>query len=164
MLTIAASKFMTGTKIIIRKISRLHSLILPSTYLAKVTENKPHISSTTQEQSVINLLAPFMDSSMDDGSYSHLQFHNAIMRWKCSCLTDEECQEHQEWIDQKQLEKDNVVKHPWKAMQGEGNDKLVIENSYIQRCVCSSLLAMVLPTNLSIQLYQRSLGCGLQSP
>ena len=103
-----------------------------------------------KEQSVVDLLAPFMDCNMNDGSYSHLQFHNAVMRWKCSHLTDEERQEHQEWIDQRQLEKDDVLKRPWKAMQGEGDDELVAENSYIQRCVRSSLLATMPQTNLNI--------------
>ena len=83
------------------------------------------------EQKVIDLLAPFMNVNC----YTYLQFHNAIMRWKCSLLTDEQRQEHQAWIEQNLLEKEDEVNRPWRAMLAEGDDESLVENSYIQRCV-----------------------------
>ena len=58
------------------------------------------------------------------------------MRWKCSLLTDEEHQEHQEWINANLLEREEAMKRPWKARQeAEGSDELCAENEYIQRFV-----------------------------
>ena len=94
------------------------------------------------EKSVIDLLAPFMHT--DDSSHpqshnpddsSRLQFHNAVMRWKCSLLTDEQRQEHHEWIEQTRAEKEDEARRPWKAVQDVGDDELLVENMYIQKYV-----------------------------
>ena len=78
---------------------------------------------------VIELLSPYMKK----GDFSnHIEFHNAVMSWKCSLLTDEECQEHQDWIDQNLQEKEELLQRPWAAMREEGVDELLTENRYIQ--------------------------------
>ena len=53
------------------------------------------------------------------------------MRWKCSLFTDEERQEHQDWIDKKALEKEET-KQPWNALRDVDEDELTVENKYIQ--------------------------------
>lgn len=90
-----------------------------------------------EEQSVITKLTPFMTT----GSFNvHLDFHNAVMRWKCSLLTDEERQEHQDWINQNALEKEKEMKEPWRAMRGEDDDVDTTENEHIQRYASLPLL------------------------
>lgn len=83
-----------------------------------------------EEQSVVDLLGPFADKG--GLSNNRLGFHASVMRWKCSLLTDEARQEHQDWIDQKAQEKEDEVKKPWKAMQDTGEDELSTENKFIQ--------------------------------
>ena len=84
-----------------------------------------------KEESIIAKLTPFMATG---GSFDkYLDFHNALMRWKCSLLTDEERQEHQEWIDQDLLEREEGTKEPWKVTRGEDDDAEPTENEYIQR-------------------------------
>jgi hypothetical protein len=94
-----------------------------------------------KEQSVIDLLSPFV--STDDISGHYISFQNTAMRWKCSTLTDEVRQEVQDWIDENLLEKEDDVAHPWKATQGDDEDELVAENRYIQGYVSSSPLAVL---------------------
>ena len=62
--------------------------------------------------SVIKLLDGFWDPKQP---LEPLKFHNAVMRWKCSLLTPEQQQEHQEWIDRNTLEREEELKQPWKA-------------------------------------------------
>ena len=81
-----------------------------------------------KEKSVIDQLTPFMNAG--DSCNRRLGFHNTVMRWKCSLLTDVERQELQDWIDKKVLEKEEETKQPWKATQ------YTAENDYIQWCVC----------------------------
>jgi len=83
-----------------------------------------------EEKSTINLLTPFTTNGNLD---SYLPFHAAVMRWKCSSLTDEERQETQDWIDQKVLEKEEGMKRPWSVANDVGEDELAAENKYIQR-------------------------------
>jgi len=104
------------------------------------------------EKGVIDTLTPFMVGSFD----VPLDFHNAIMRWKCSAFTDEEHQAHQDWIDQYQLKKEQEANKPWKAMQGAGVDATTAENEYIQRYSLLLLLPLIPHTNSNIQLYQRA--------
>jgi hypothetical protein len=85
------------------------------------------------EKEVIDLLAPFVPT--EDPPNSRLGFHNAAMRWKCSLLTEEEQQEHQDWIDEDAVEKEKSMNQPWKALQEVGDDELSAENQYIQRYV-----------------------------
>lgn len=83
-----------------------------------------------KEQPTIDLLSSY---GWDGGPEKRLVFHGAVMRWKCSLLTDKERQELQEWIDKKALEKEEEAKQPWKVVQGEGEDGLSTQNKYIQR-------------------------------
>ena len=61
-----------------------------------------------EEKVVIDQLAPFM--KINEHSDRCLGFHNAVMLWKCSLLTDEERQEHQNWIEEHVLEKEEEIK------------------------------------------------------
>jgi len=45
---------------------------------------------------------------------------------------DEEREEHQEWIDQRTLERVEEAKQPWGAAQDADEDELTTENRYIQ--------------------------------
>jgi hypothetical protein len=83
------------------------------------------------EKDVIDLLAPFI--TIDEPPNTRLEFHNVVMRWKCSLLTDEERQELQDWIDKDLEKKEEATKQPWKAMQETGDDEISTENRYIQR-------------------------------
>ena len=47
---------------------------------------------------------------INEHSNRRLGFHNAVMWWKCSLLTDEERQEHQNWIEEHVLEKEEEIK------------------------------------------------------
>jgi hypothetical protein len=82
-----------------------------------------------KEKEIIDRLSPFISNNNFD---SPITFHGAVMRWKCSLLTDEECQEHQDWITQNLLEREKEEKQPWSATQGVGEDELTAENKYIQ--------------------------------
>ena len=84
-----------------------------------------------------------------------LKFHNAVMRWKCSLLTPEEQQEHQEWIDQNTLEREEEAEQPWKAARETTNDELSAENEHIQRYALLLLLTEA-QANLIIQLHRLS--------
>ena len=82
------------------------------------------------DEDVIEQLAAFTKSN-NLSSDSRLNFHNAVMRWKCSLLTDEELQEMAEWIANSVAEKEEVISKPWKA--GQVEEGLSAENEYIQR-------------------------------
>ena len=88
-----------------------------------------------EEKSVVDQLTPFMNSG--DPLNSRLAFHNTVMRWKCSLLTDEERKELQDWIAERVVEKEEEMNRPWRATQDTScADELSAENEYIQRCVC----------------------------
>ena len=82
------------------------------------------------DEDVIEQLAPFTKADDPSGD-SRLNFHNAVMCWKCSLLTDEELQEMAEWIANSVAEKEEVISKPWKA--GQVEEGLSVENEYIQR-------------------------------
>lgn len=62
-------------------------------------------------------------------------FHNAVMRWKCSLLTEDERREVEEWIEKDAQERWDEVRYPWKAMQTQGVGELAAENQYVQKYV-----------------------------
>lgn len=72
---------------------------------------------------------------INEHSDRRLGFHNAVMRWKCSLLTDEERQEHQNWIEEHVLEKEEEIKRPWTATMEKGAEESSTENEYIQKFV-----------------------------
>ena len=84
------------------------------------------------QPSVIKPLKPFLTPA---SLTERLEFHKAVMRWKCSLLTPEEEQEHLDWIAKNLADKEEAIKRPWKAMQETGADELAKENEHIQRYV-----------------------------
>lgn len=83
------------------------------------------------EQEVINTLSPF---TVGDTSGDHrLFFHNTVMRWKCSQLSEDEKQELQVWIDDDAERRWDAVKHPWRASQDDKVNELTAENQYVQK-------------------------------
>jgi len=89
------------------------------------------------DEDVIKQLSPF-SKAKDLSTGSRLNFHNAVMRWKCSSLDEEELQEMEEWIASDVVEKEQDISKPWKA--GEGEDELSVENEYIQRYALLKLI------------------------
>ena len=90
-----------------------------------------------KEQEVIDILPDFLDDDTTTDT-THLNFHNAVMRWKCSLMNEEERQDLQKWIDESTQEKSVVLDYLWKAGLEDGADELSAENEYVQRCVTSS--------------------------
>lgn len=91
-----------------------------------------------QEQGVIDTLTPF---SIQEGDLNvRLHFHNAVMRWKCSLLTEDESSDLQEWIESDAERKWTDVREPWRALQTEDTDELTAENQYVQKYVSSFVL------------------------
>ena len=87
--------------------------------------------SRREEQSVIDMLAPFMTQGGAANPNKILNFHNAVMRWKCSLLTDEEREAHHDWIEEDARQRAEEAEKPWKA---EGcSSELAAENEFIQR-------------------------------
>ena len=62
-------------------------------------------------------------------------FHNAVMRWKCSLLNEDERREIEDWIATDMQRQWDEVQHLWKAMQTKGVDELTTKNQYIQKYV-----------------------------
>lgn len=82
------------------------------------------------EEEVVELLTPFVTAN--DFS-NRLEFHNTVMRWKCSLLTAEQRKEHENWINEFFLKQEEAMNQPWKAMQEADANELAAENNYIQR-------------------------------
>ena len=83
------------------------------------------------------MLKPFLNETAKTSSTTSekLLFHMAVMRWKCSLLSQGERAEVHSWInDQKKL-KEVVRTLPWSVEAGEHGDSLFTENSYVQRLV-----------------------------
>jgi hypothetical protein len=83
-----------------------------------------------KEQEVIDKLSPFMFKG--EHSDTRMLFHNAVMRWKCSLLHEDEHRELQEWIESDVARKWDIIQYPWKPSQGDGVDDLTAENQYVQ--------------------------------
>jgi len=66
---------------------------------------------------------------------SRMLFHNAVMRWKCSLLSEEEKIELQKWIDDDIAKKWADIQQPWKSLQTDDIDEPTAENQYVQRYV-----------------------------
>ena len=64
-------------------------------------------------------------------SLSQLQFHMAIMQWKCSLLSPNELVTVRSWIDEQQT----LSGCPWAMEASTYEDKLVAENQHIQRFI-----------------------------
>lgn len=61
--------------------------------------------------------------------------HNAVMRWKCSLLSESERRELEEWIENDAQDRWDEMRHPWKATQTPGVDEMTAENRFIQEYV-----------------------------
>jgi hypothetical protein len=86
-----------------------------------------------EEQEVVDMLSPFMvgEASRD----RRLFFHNTVMRWKYSKLSEGEKKDLQGWIDKEVEERWDTIKYPWKGPQVEKAGELTAENQYIQKYV-----------------------------
>lgn len=70
----------------------------------------------------------------EGGKDRRLFFHNAVMRWKYSKLSDEEKKDLQAWIEEEVERRWDDIQHPWRASKDDEVDDLTAENQYIQRC------------------------------
>ena len=77
------------------------------------------------------------DATNAESSDTYIAFHNTVMRWKCSQLTEEELRDMDEWIANSLSEKKEERLKPWKAMQGEETEWSA-ENEYVQKCILPS--------------------------
>jgi len=103
-----------------------------------------------KEKAVIEMLSPFMVQESDGDKRLH--FHNAVMRWKCSLLTEEETLELQAWIDEDIRKRLVDVEEPWTTLQTDGVDEPTAENLYVQRYVSNLILVTVRLTEFSARL------------
>ena len=71
-----------------------------------------------------------------ESSDRDLNFHNAVMCWKCSLLTEEELHDMEEWIADALSAKKEDISKPWKMGR---DDELSEENEYIQTYVTPPL-------------------------
>ena len=83
-----------------------------------------------KQEAVIELLSPFMVQELDGDVRLH--FHNAVMRWKCSLLGEDEKLKLQAWIDEDLEERLANALEPWRALQSDKVDELTAENQYVQ--------------------------------
>ena len=82
------------------------------------------------EKEVIDKLTPFVNNG-DDFS-NRMFFHNTVMRWKSSLLSEEEQCIVEEWIEADVEKRRDEVKHPWKATQTQDADEMTAENQFVQ--------------------------------
>ena len=85
------------------------------------------------QKEVIDKLTPF--ASQGDDLSNRLFFHNAVMRWKCSLLNEDERRKVEEWIENDVQERWDEAKHPWKALQTQDVDQMTAENQYVQEYI-----------------------------
>lgn len=86
-----------------------------------------------QDQDVIDLLAPFMLKEKDGDT--RMLFHNAVMRQKCSLLTEDEKRDLQNWIDDDVQKRWDRVRYPWKTAKSKDVSELTAENQHVQKYV-----------------------------
>lgn len=60
-------------------------------------------------------------------------FHNTVMRWKCSLLSQDEQRELQEWIKDDERKRWDAIRYPWRALQTTDVSEMTAENQHIQR-------------------------------
>ena len=82
------------------------------------------------EEEITNKITPFANKG--DDLNNRLFFHNAVMRWKCSLLNEDERRGVEEWIEHDVQERWDEVKHPWKATRTDGEDDMTAENRFVQ--------------------------------
>ena len=89
-----------------------------------------HLWEHRQEQEVADLFSPFMVKGED--SDTRMLFHNAVMRQKCSLLTEDEKAKFQVWIDDDVQRRWEGIKEPWKTTGSKDISELTAENQYVQ--------------------------------
>ena len=83
-----------------------------------------------KEKDVVDKLSPFM--LKEKHTDTRMLFHNAVMRWKCSLLSEDEQCKLWEWIENDTEKKWYMIQHPWKSFQDEEVDDLTAENQFVQ--------------------------------
>lgn len=83
------------------------------------------------DNAVKECLDPHVKASGGVASLSRLQFHMAVMLWKCSSLSPDELATLHGWIDEQRA----LNGCPWAAEADAYGDSLVAENRHIQRSV-----------------------------
>ena len=82
-----------------------------------------------KEKDVVDQLSAFKGQQDAD---SPMLFHNAVMRWKCSLLSEDERHELQAWTERDVEKKWDAIQHPWRVCKDEEVDDLTAENQFIQ--------------------------------
>lgn len=87
------------------------------------------------EQEVVDMLLPFMTEGCQG---SPMLFHNAVMKWKCSLLDQDQQDELEAWIEDDAKERYDAIRYPWGAqsMHAQG---MTAENQCVQECVLISI-------------------------
>ena len=89
-----------------------------------------------QDDAVSTPLIPFIKEGGDIISLTRLQFHMAVMQWKCSLLSTDELATLRDWIDEQRALNDC----PWADEAEAYGGELVAENRHLQRSVICPLL------------------------
>ena len=86
-----------------------------------------------QEQEVVDMLTLFFIKEKDCDT--RMLFHNTVMCWKCSELSEDEKQDLQMWIDDEVEQCWDAIQHPWRNPNAVEVEELTAENQYIQKYV-----------------------------
>jgi len=63
---------------------------------------------------------------------TRMLFHNAVMRQKCSLLTEDEKADLQAWIDDDIQKRWEGIREPWKMTGSKDVSELTAENQHVQ--------------------------------
>ena len=88
-----------------------------------------------QDVVVHESLGPFVKASGGVSSLNRLQFHMAVMQWKCSLLSPAELATLQGWIDEQRA----LNSCPWAVEADTYGDDQVAKNRHIQKFVIHSV-------------------------
>lgn len=89
-----------------------------------------------QSDAVRGSLNPFINADKNIMSLTRLQFHMAVMQWKCSLLSPDELETLHSWIDEQRVLNDC----PWAEEAKAYGDGLAAENRHMQWLVIHLLL------------------------
>lgn len=88
-----------------------------------------------QDDMVRGLLNPFIKEGGDIISLTRLQFHMAVMQWKCGSLSPDDLATLRDWIDEQRV----LNERPWAVEANAYGDDLAAENRHMQRFVTRPL-------------------------
>jgi len=80
----------------------------------------------------------------DKDTDTRMLFHNAVMRQKCSLLTEDEMDDLQAWIEEDTRQRLEGVQQPWKMGKSKDVSELTAENQHVQTCV-SFFIPSIIP-------------------